>query len=91
MHGIIREQPSIETPRHRSDETWPEIGSLHFLQSLVEAGKQVEDSVEVIARGRLLRNYLENRWLLVQALASLVDGVKNFGHHCERVGSRGAT
>ncbi|GMN71696.1 hypothetical protein TIFTF001_054139 [Ficus carica] len=41
---------------------------------------------------RSLRNmYLESRRLLVQAPASCVDGVEDFGHDSECVGSRGAT
>ena len=91
VHGIVREKPSVETPRRGGDEARPELGSFLFLQPLMEAGKQwLEDSVEVVP-GKIVEEHLEGRRLQFQALASCVDGVDNFGRHGERVGAGGAT
>ena len=80
VHRIIREEPSIEAPRHRCDKARSKLFSLFFLQSLIEARKGLEESVEIIP-GKIVEEHLESWWLLVQALAGCFNGVQNVGHH----------
>ena len=89
VHRIIREKPSIEAPRHRCDKARSKFFSLFFFQRLMEGGKRLEESIEIIP-GKIIEKHLETRWFLVQVLAGGFNGVQNVGRHHQRVGSGGA-